>query len=486
MGNSTGNLFKFWDAIRDNKRMIGAFIWDWMDQGLVKTTDDGEEYWAYGGDFGDTAINSQNFCLNGIINADQTPKPATWEVKKVFEPVEMSPINPEKGLFTVENHHNFLNLSRYQISWEITEEGNIIHEETIPSLDVAPGKSSDIQLTIQKPGIQKGKEYFITFRYKLKEDTQWAKAGHEVAWQQFELPWEVPAPLLADASDKPLKVQESENGITINGEAFQLTIDKKSGLLNSYIKSGKEYLLSPLKPNFWRPLTDNDRRGAQAHVYQIAWKTAADEIDVKKMIVTESDKIIKVAAELWLTNINSAYSIDYTVYPDGSLKVDAAIRAAEGLPEMLRFGMQTRMPSELDQWTWFGKGPHENYWDRQRGASIGLYSVSVENDFFHYAYPQESNNRTEIRWFTLKNKHGAGLIVKGVNPLSVSAWPYTQQEIARATHTHELTPGDITVNIDHKQAGVGGDDSWSMGAKPHKEFRLPAGNYQYSFIISFN
>ncbi len=485
MGNSTGNLFKFRDAMRSNKRIIGGFIWDWMDQGLVKKTREGEEYWAYGGDFGDTAINTENFCLNGIINADQTAKPATWEVKKVFEPIEVSGIDLEKGTFRVRNLHNFIDLKRYSFSWELSEEGVVIQSGELDPVSAGPKESAEVTIPFIKPDVEAGKEYFLMLHFKLKDETIWAPAGHEVAWAQFELPWEIPVKNFLAGAYGLIDLEENENEISVSGTTFELVIDKQNGLLTSYRRQGNDYLLSPLVPNFWRPLTDNDRRGAKAQINQAVWKDATENITVTGIETYTSENDVVVTAHLWLDNVSSSYDLNYRIAPDGRVLVEASIQPAEGLPDMLRFGMQTEVPAQFDTWTWFGHGPHENYNDRMLGAPVGRYTVNVVDDFFHYAYPQESNNRTGVRWFTLESDSNNGMHVEGLTPLSVSAWPYTMEELDQATHTYVLDPGNITVNIDLLQTGVGGDDSWSMGARAHEEFRVPAKPYKYTFMLSF-
>jgi beta-galactosidase len=487
MGNSTGNLFKFRDAMRAHKRLIGGFIWDWMDQGLVKTSPDGQEYWAYGGDFGDTLINDQNFCLNGIINADQTPKPATWEVKKVFQPIEISAIDPGEGRFQITNHHHVLNLTHYNLSWEITEDGIKGLEGTLNAPDLAAGSSIELTIPYSKPGIREGKSYFITLKFSLKDKTLYAPAGHLVAWEQFELPWGTPlAGMQWMGEVETINITDSDEEIKVSGETFAITIGKENGLLTSYIRNGTEYLLAPLKPNFWRPLTDNDRLGARIQELQADWKDATKTIEVKNLdVVFHPNGPAIVKAHLWLPNINSAFLLDYTIHKDGQVNISATLNPASGLPDIPRVGMQTRIPAALDNWTWFGKGPHENYIDRLTGAAMGKYTKSVKNDFFHYAWPQESNNRTGVRWFTLKGTNNQGMKVTASKELSVSAWPYTMDEIDKAEHAFVLQPGDITVNIDHIQMGVGGDDTWSLSSRPHPEFRVPAKIYTYDFKIYF-
>ncbi|MFP4289056.1 MAG: glycoside hydrolase family 2 TIM barrel-domain containing protein [Bacteroidales bacterium] len=488
MGNSTGNLFKFWDAIRSNKRLIGGFIWDWMDQALVKTTENGKEYWAYGGDFGDTLINDENFCLNGIINADQTPKPATWEVKKIFQPLNAKIINAESGIISIDNRHHFLSTDIYNLQWEITANGIVVLEGKTDMPLIEAGQTGRVSLDYQKPDLEPGKDYYLNVYFVRKEETRYADAGHQAAFNQFELPWSTPVDhsIMALEDQQPLEISESASMLSLSGSDFVIGISKETGMLSSYQRDNKEYLLEPLKPNFWRPLTDNDRRGARVHENQAEWKDAAESLTIENMryFVADNGNIMVVAAIL-LNNIRSKYHLQYEISSGGVVKVSAAIDPAKGLPDLPRFGMQTQIPAEFDTWTFMGKGPHENYTDRQKSARVGQYTLSVKNDFFHYAWPQESNNRTGIKWFSLLNEQQEGLKVKADPVLSVSAWPYTMQEINEAQHTHPLTPGNITVNIDYRQMGVGGDNSWNLESRPHPEFRLPAQHYDYQFILYF-
>ena len=399
MGNSTGNLYKYWDAIKANKKMIGGFIWDWMDQGLVKKTEAGEEYFAYGGDFGDTAINDGNFCLNGIINADQTPKPATYEVKKVYQPVVITGKDVLAGKLLIKNWNHFTNVNQYDVDWKLEENGQQIQNGTLPAPNIAAGDTMSIAVPFSKPTLKAGAEYFLTINFKLKQDEKWAKKGHVVAWEQFKIPFVVPAQPAADfKSYGSISLSEKDSDATITGDNFEIAFDKTSGLLTSYKVKGEQMILSPLKPNFWRPLTDNDIKGARVQEHQAVWKTAMENAEVKDFTVTKiSDNRALVSTSLWLPNINGSYDLSYEVYGNGEIKVTAAMQPADGLPEIPRFGMQMSVPATLDKWSWYGQGPHENYNDRQLSAAVGSYEASVSKDFFHYVYPQESNNRIGVQ-----------------------------------------------------------------------------------------
>jgi beta-galactosidase len=254
--------------------------------------------------------------------------------------------------------------------------------------------------------------------------------------------------------------------------------------LVSYKINGKEIVKVPLTPNFWRPLTDNDK-GSRMPQREGVWKNACK---TAKVVSTTSykpaDQVVKIVMNLDLPEVNGKLTNNYTLFGDGQIKVDFNFSAGKGMPDIPRIGMQMAICDDYDQMEWYGLGPHETYWDRLRGAMTGIYSISVKNDFFHYVTPQESNNRWNTRWAKLTNAQGYGVMFSSDRPLSFSAWPYSMEDIEEATHINKLNFRDfITVNIDHLQQGVGGDDSWSQNARPHKEYRIPAGNYRYSFTM---
>lgn len=484
MGNSLGNFYKYWDAIRGHDHLIGAFIWDWTDQGLLETDANGKKYWAYGGDFGDK-INSGNFCLNGIINPDQTVKPAGWEAKKVMQPVVIEAVDGASNEFRVTNWHDFADLSLYDISWELTEDGRVLAHGTLPSLHTPPHASDTIKVPWHEPAVKPGCEYHATIVFALHEDTRWAPKGYVVAWQQFALPFAAPpAPLVSDAGSPPLKVDESSDTISVAGDGFALAWNKSDGGLKSYRLGAKEILKAPLRPNFWRPLTDNDIGGKMPSRSGV-WQDAAAEIAVRNASVTRvADNVVKVDFILELPRVHSTWTARYTVHGNGEVDVQNDFAAGEGLPELPRLGLHVRITAAYDRLQWYGLGPHETYCDRQRSGAVGLYSASVKNDFFHYAQPQESNNHWDTRWASLTDANGDGILIAGERVLSFSAWPYSSEDLEDAKHINELPDRDfISVNIDHLQMGIGGDDSWSIRARPHPEFRIPAHDYHYGFRL---
>jgi len=484
MGNSLGNFYQFWDAIRANKRMIGAFIWDWKDQGILQTDANGKKYWAYGGDFGDK-INSGNFCINGVINPDQTAKPVTWEVKKIQQPVVMKAANVNNGDIVIENWYDFTDLSGLDISWVLEENGSVIQNGVLPSISTKPGASERINIPCKKPELKAGAEYFLKVTFATKADNAWSKKGHVVAWEQFKMPYNTQPAALADiAAFGSVTLTENAENVIVAGTGFETMISKSTGLLTSYKLKGKEVVKTPLAPNFWRPLTDNDIGGGMPRLLGI-WKDAAAKSSVTSFTASKiNEKAAKVVAVLSLENVRSSVQLAYTVYGNGEVAVDYDFAPGGGLPDMVRVGMQMQIDDDYDNMQWFGPGPYETYWDRHMGSAVGLYSQSVEKDFFQYVKPQESNNHWETRWAKLTNAAGEGIIICGENPLSFSAWPYTMDDLQTAKHINELPDRDIiTLNIDHLQQGVGGDDSWSLQARPHPEFRIPVKNYSYRFTI---
>lgn len=482
MGNSTGNLFEFWDAIRANKRMIGGYIWDWVDQGLLQKTADGTPYYAFGGDMGDTEINSGNFCLNGIVDPARNPKPALWECKKVFQPIEITPIDLEKGVVKIKNRHDFTNLTGFDGYWELQEDGITVKRGKIKPLDIAPNTFRNITIPYKKPKIKLGAEYFVRVGFSLKKNTKWANKGHEIAWEQMQLPFK--------KDMNPINFSESENLTvnenTISGDNFSVSFDDKTGMMTGYWYKNTKMITNGLRPSFWRPTTDNDRGGGKTPKTLAIWKEASEKRDLTSFkIAPTTDNRVEVTSSFSFAKNKAAMTVKYTVFASGMMMVENDFIGLENLPMLPKLGLQLEVPKSMDELTWLGKGPHENYIDRELSADVGRYQESVSEDYHMYIRPQESSNKTEVRWFSLTNKQGKGIYVAGSsNNLSISAWPYTTLDIDEALHTYDLSPKDyITVNIDYRQMGVGGDDSWSKKALPHQQFRVPSKNYSYSFVM---
>lgn len=485
MGNSTGNLDEFWEAIRQEKRMIGGFIWDWIDQGLIKR-ENGTEYIAYGGDF-DELKHDGNFCLNGIINADRTIKPATWEVKKIYQRVQMDhyidPLRSKPYIYTINNGHTTINLNQLGFKYEITEEGRIMHQQELVALDLPGGEKIRYHFPVPEINFKPGLDYYVTFYFYLKKDESWAPAGHVTSLSQFRIDNPRKYEIITDESKSViLSLNLDGKPVITSGEATY-TFNKSSGWLEEVQLKGNKITEGPLMPNFWRAPTDNDTRGHQIQTRLIEWKEAAEKASLIDFKVGQTEQKIMINTLHELSN-QSRLEISYEFQDNGALIIDFRLFPTPNAMELPRVGMQWLLSDGFQQLEWFGRGPHENYSDRKESALFGLYSVDVTNDFFHYIQPQESNNRIGVKWLNLTGDLAKIFVAANSTPLSISAWPYSQKQLDEASHDYNLKSNGITIlNIDHKQMGVGGDDSWSILARPHDPYRLQPVPYQYQFKI---
>jgi beta-galactosidase len=483
MGNSVGNFQQYWDVLESKREFQGGFIWDWVDQGLREKTPDGKDYWAYGGDFGDKP-NDDNFCTNGIVFPDRVPHPSLAEVKKVYQYVKVEPVDLANGRVRIRNKYGFVDLGFLQGAWVLEENGKVVQQGDLPKLMTAAGQSEDVTLAVKPTRVAPGVERFLKVSFTLAADTPWAPKGHVVAWDQFALDAGVPTAAARDTKAfPPVGVDESADVLAIRGEGFTVRIGKRSGAIEGYELGDRELLTGPLIPNFWRPPTDNDR-GNHMRDRQGVWRDAGPNRTVTDIVTNQlSSSSVQVTVKATLPVGTSTYSAVYTVYGDGSVDVESAVMPAGQLPELPRVGMQMRVADDLRSVEWYGRGPHENYWDRNTSAAVGRYSAMVDDLWTPYIEPQENGNRTDIRWVTFTNEDGVGLRAVGSPLLSFSAWPYRMEELERAKHPYQIARStDVTVNLDYRQMGVGGDDSW--GAQPHPEFRLPATqSYKYTFRL---
>jgi beta-galactosidase len=410
-------------------------------------------------------------------------QPELEEVKKVHQFVKVEPVALASGRVRVRNKHIFADLSYAEGSWELAENGISIQSGKLPRLRTAAGQSEEMTLPLRRPALKPGAEYLLKVSFALAADTPWAKRGHVVAWDQFAMPYgggEVLAGLTAQAPAH--SVEETADAVTVRGPRFLVRIGKTSGALEAYEVDGRPLIAGPLAPNYWRAPIDNDRGNQMAKRLGV-WRTAAAERKVTNVSVERRGAAsTRVTAEATLPPAGSTARTSFTVYGDGVIEVESALTPAAGAPELPRVGMQMLIPAEFRSVEWYGRGPHETYWDRRTGAAVGRYRSPVEELWTPYAEPQENGNRTDVRWVTFTNTSGVGLRAVGLPELYFSAWPFRMSELERAKHSAEIQMSkEITVNLDHRQMGVGGDDSW--GAQPHAEYRLPAKPYVYKFRL---
>ncbi len=483
MGNSVGNFKEYWDVIEKYSALQGGFIWDWVDQGLSKLTTDGQPYWAYGGDYGDLH-NDGNFCCNGLVQPDRKVNPSLLEVKKVYQYIKTEPLDLLEGKIRIRNTYDFKNLGFVAARWELCEDGKRIQSGKLDIPALKPGEEKPIHVPFRQPALKPGADYWLKVSYHLKKSELWAKKNHTVAWDQFQIPYDVPknAPL-AIGDLPPLKVDERGRTIQIEGKTFTLKISRRTGAIVSFQSNGTELLASPLIPNFWRVPIDNDE-GNQMPNRLGLWKHAGQGRSAPTIEITQNPpQVVRVKVKTKLMAGNSTLQTETIVFASGDVVVRNALSADPAAPNIPRIGMTFRMPENYSHVRWYGRGPHENYWDRKTGAPFGEYQGSVEELIHTYVRPQENGNRSDARWASFTNKRGAGLLVSGLPTFDFSVWPYSANELEEAKHIHEpVRTGPITVNIDYKQMGVGGDNSW--GARTHPEYRLKPGEYRYGFRLT--
>lgn len=510
MGNSVGNLKDYWQVIEKYDVLQGGFIWDWVDQSLEYTNEDGVKYWAYGKDFHPDLPTDGNFLNNGLMNPNREPHPHAFEVKKVYQAIRFHQKDNSATEFSVENRYDFINIEQYDLHWKIEADGQLFSQgqQALPS--VKPSKIAALSLKLPKLPVSDNKEYFITLSAVVAKPQGLLPTGHELAFEQFKLPVSFANKLKA-ASDNSVtnkqivnnvmaKTEESANNITFSNKQTSVSFDKKTGWLSQYNHNNEALLLAPLKANFWRAPTDNDL-GNGMQDWASVWQTASNKLQLSSFASKEVAQGFEVITSYKLPDFSGVYQVNYTINNKGEIKVDVKLTLApeQKLPNLPRFGMQLTMPGEFKKLSWFGRGPHESYADRKTSAAISVYKSLVTEQIHHYARPQENANKTDVRWMALKNSQGLGLLALGENALNTSAWPYKQSDIdfingkdgsasasglvpVTTKHGAEVPMRDlVTVNIDHKQMGVGGDTSW--GRLVHAQYTIPAQDYQYSFTL---
>lgn len=517
MGNSNGDIWAYWRPIYDGApRLQGGFIWDWVDQGLrtpvpasrrIERLDNPRSlpldpqlgtFFAYGGTFGPADIASDgNFCANGLVNADRIPHPGLSEVKKVYQPIQLRAGDLARGEIELQNWNDFLPAEAWLAAdWRVVCDGKTLQTGTLDDLALAPREKKKVALALVRPGqLVPGAEYFLEVRFSLKQAIPWAEAGHEVAWEQFSLPWSAPAVVAPANGTPPLQLTEAGGLAVVSGPGFAASFDRQTGLLVSLKNGAAELLAAPLAPHFWRAPVDNDRgsqmagpanpkRGADLSV----WRGAAATWTAQKVTVSQPAPgrvVVAVTAVLGATD--TPYTLTWTVLGSGDVLVDAAMDAgSQPFVEVPRFGMQTLLRPGYDRLTWLGKGPHETYWDRQ-DARVGVYTGRVADQYHDYIKPQETGNKESVRWMALRDGAGRGLLAVGRPHLSVNALHATTDDLFFATqvgnfYRYQLPRREtVTLNLDWHQRGVGGDDSW--GALPHDQFRLLKPPFRYSYRL---
>ena len=494
MGNSQGGFKEYWDLIRKYPNLLGGFIWDFVDQSCRWKGKDGVMIYAYGGDFNRFDASDNNFCDNGLISPDRVPNPHMYEVGHFYQNIWTTPADLSKGEVNVFNENFFRDLSAYYMEWQVLKDGKVIRTGRVDDLKVAPQETAKITLNIGKTCTCK--EWLLNVSYKLKNREGLLPAGFTVAKNQLTLnDYKAPSMDLKNvettnvATVVPQIIDNQYHYLIVKGNNFVAEFNKQNGYLSKYAVDGTEMLKegAALTPNFWRAPTDNDMGAGLQNKYA-AWKNPGLKL-VSLNSKTENDQIV-VNAEYDMKNVSAKLYLTYVINNEGAIKVTQKMTADKNatVSPMFRFGMQMQMPKCFETVEYYGRGPVENYSDRNHSTDLGIYRQSVDEQFYSYIRPQETGTKTDIRWWKQLNAGGNGLKVVGDAPFSASALHYTicsldDGEQKDQRHSPEVQKADLTnLIIDKAQMGLGCVNSW--GALPLPQYMLPYGDYEFTFILT--
>jgi beta-galactosidase len=489
MGNSLGNFKEYWDAIESNPKLQGGFIWEWIDQS-IDTVKNGRRIMAYGGDFPlegpvNQNLSDNNFCVKGVVTAYREMTPMAVEIKKVHQYIKTTYVGD--ATISINNSYFFRNTAHLQLNWELLQNGKVVERGIIKNLSVEPRSSIDIKLPVKRKQ-KAGKEYFLNVHYRLKEAEPFLEKGYEIAYEQFALN-ELSLARQTVKSTAGVEAKKVGDVLTVSGKDFTIGFNVAKGKMKSYTYKNQLLLQQGPEPAFWRAPTDNDI-GAGFNQKLREWRNAYDG---GKMLdasfVKNNDGSYTVSFKKELVNGDATQQQNFIVYGNGIVKVENSFQAVRGkYPLMLRMGNDLQLNKQYSNIEWYGRGPGENYWDRKTASLVGLYKQTVNEQYFPYARPQESGNKTEVRWVQFTDAKGKGLQFAFADSLlSFSALPYSlddldPEENKKQYHSGELTKrNEIYLHMDLQQSGLQGIDSW--GSMPLKKYRIPFADAKYSYWI---
>lgn len=486
MGNSMGNFKDYWDIIRSYPHALqGGYVWDFADQALTKVTENGDTIYAYGGDYGPPDVpSSENYHCNGVFNPDRKPNPHAWEMKKEYQSIHVKWLG--NNSISVHNENFFKDISDVQLEWELIADGKKTQSGIMEDVNVLPQATKKFTLPLNRAS----GEVLLNLRFVHKSDHLLIPAGHIVASEQLP----ISGTFHSDISIHPvgkISVKEKDHSFAIISATADIHFDKQSGLLKQY-KVGQKDLLEKgffLQPAFWRAPTDNDM-GAKFHIKLISWKKAQEELRLTDMKVREKKNLIEVYAAYELPSVFAKLNVYYTINANGEMLVKQELYAdtLQDPGYLPRYGMNMIMPEGYETIEYYGRGPHENYQDRNYSSEVGIYRQTVDEQFFPYIRPQETGNKTNIRWFKIMDKNEKGILISSDSLLSMSAIHYFDEDLDDGKKRNQRHSGELKarlqtqLHIDKMQMGVGGVDSWSE--MPLEKYRIPYQNYSYQFKIS--
>ena len=498
MGNSEGGFREYWDLVRKYPAYQGGFIWDFVDQSPRWTSPEGKTFYGYAGDFNRYDVDKdQNFCNNGLISPDRIPNPHAYEVRYIYQSIWASPADLSEAEISVFNENFFRDLSGYRMDWELLADGIPVQQGSVQDLDIAPQESGKIALGYDPSSLCAGKEWMLNIYFRLKKTDGLLPAGHTAAYRQIPLSdysfstdfivgtapnKEIPTPVF-DNSDRRYLILE--------GEGFRIEFNKSDGMLSLYEVHGVQFLEkgSSLRPNFWRAGTDNDY-GAGLPGKYLVWKDP--QLKMESLDYGMHDGLAYVTAVSTMPGTGARITMEYLIDSRGAMKVTQRMETGPdpdgtAVPDMYRFGLRMEMPESFSTVEFYGKGPFENYADRQSAALVGRYRQSVEDQFYPYIRPQETGTKSGLRWWQVTDISGTGLRFRSNAPFSASALEYSIEMLDDGPAKNNRHPSDLVksgstdICIDKLQMGLGCIDSW--GAMPLDEYLIPYGDYEFTFIM---
>ena len=494
MGNSQGGFKEYWDLVRKYPKFQGGFIWDFVDQSVRWPGKNGKMIYAYGGDFNRFDASDINFCNNGLISPDRVPNPHAYEVRHFYQNIWTTPANLKNGEINIFNEYFFRDLSAYYLEWEMLKDGKSVRCGRIDNLNVQPQQTAKVKLNLGETDTEA--EWLLNISYKLKNNENLLPAGYTIAKEQLTLnPYKAPSMQLgncelSNTETVAPEVQDNDRHyLIISNDTFRIEFNRSNGYLTKYQIKGLDMIKEGaiLKPNFWRAPTDNDF-GAHIHRKYVAWKNP--EIRLKSLKQRTENKQVIVETAYEMPGVSAKLNLTYVINNEGAIKVTQKMTTDKKakVSNMFRFGMQMQMPRSFETIEYYGRGPIENYIDRNHCTDLGIYRQSVTEQFYSYIRPQENGTRTDIRWWRMINKAGNGIEVVAASPFSASALHYTIESLdegwsKQQGHSPEVEEADLTnLCIDKIQAGLGCVNSWGSIALP--EYQVPYQDYEFTFILS--
>ena len=494
MGNSNGSLADYWDAFEKYPGLQGGFIWEWIDHGLKRTTTDGQEYWAYGGDYGDTP-NDLNFVCDGLVWPDRTPHPGLQEFKHLAQPARITGYNARTGALEIRNQQDFDTLAWVAGEWELKAAGKRLARGRLPALRTAPQATEKLRLALPAFTVEPGGEAFLNFRFTAARATAWCKAGQVLGWDQVAVPARTARTAKAARASRrelpPVRFERTGGGFAVSGEDWQVTASAAAGRIETFRWRGHNLLVAGPQLQIWRGPTDNDGiKGSKEGGRTLdRWRELGLDRLTIRTVSARGRRLPDGSALLSFEHAGTLPGSDaavvrhrhaYTATPEGVIHAANVFTVHKTVSDLPRLGIVCVLPPALERLRWFGRGPFENYSDRQRAAMVDLYESTVTEQYVPYIMPQEHGNHTDVRWLSLEGG-GCGLRVEADGPLEFSASHLTAQALYAAHHTYDLQPvPEVILNLDFRQRGLG---TGSCGPGPLERYIIPAGRYAWNYTL---